>query len=368
MNKVILDACSKIYDDGTRALDRLDLTVAEGEFLTLLGSSGSGKSTILNLVTGVITPTTGRIFIDDQDVTLQPVEKRSLGMVFQSYALMPHLSVAENIAFPLKVRRIPHGEIAKRVREVLEIIDLGYAAERLPSQLSGGQQQRVSLARAIVYEPAIILMDEPLGALDRNLREQMQVEIKRLHRDTGITILYVTHDQEEALALSDRIAVLSHGRIKQIGTATDIYMRPQSEFVARFLGESNIVTTAVSDGRLFIVPSKGGGGQPVPVPGTVTPGTPVGRILLRPESLHLAGENAGGDFCIAGCIIDRFVMGSTIKYRIDAGLDEPIVVRSLNVRGVVLPPIGEAVRVGWREIDMVEIPDTGRSADTGARE
>ena len=227
-----LDGVAKSYGD-VHALRRTDLSIAKGEFVTLLGPSGSGKSTLLNLIAGMIAPSAGRIVIDGRDATTLPTNQRGLGMVFQNYALMPHMTVFENIAFPLQVRRLPKAEIRRKVAEALDLIQLGHVADRRPRELSGGQQQRVSLARCIVYNPALILMDEPLGALDKKLREQMQLEIKRLHAELGITMLYVTHDQDEALTMSDRIVLMNGGRIEQQGTPDALYFKPETVFLGR---------------------------------------------------------------------------------------------------------------------------------------
>ena len=212
----------------TTALHELSLNVSTGEFVSILGPSGSGKSTTLNLLAGFDFPTTGSIHIGGRDVTWEPAYARDIGMVFQNYALFPHMTVNENIAFPLRARRWPRAEIAPAVERALNLVQLGTLGERLPSELSGGQQQRVALARAVVYRPKVLLMDEPLGALDRKLRADMQIEIKKLHRELGTTFLYVTHDQEEALSMSDRIAILRHGRLEQIGPPREVYTRPKT--------------------------------------------------------------------------------------------------------------------------------------------
>src|ERR1700722_4098117 len=237
--KLRVQKLSKRYGQVT-ALEPIDLTVAAGELLTVLGPSGSGKTTLLHIVSGLVEPSGGAIYIDGIDHTQTPVHRRDIGMVFQSYALFPHLTVDENVAFPLRMRRRPEAEIRRRVTAALEMVRLGGLGLRMPRALSGGQQQRVALARCFVYQPSIILMDEPLGALDKKLREHMQIEIKRLHRDTGVTIIYVTHDQEEALALSDRICLMNQARIEQVGTPEEIYERPATVFAADFIGISTI--------------------------------------------------------------------------------------------------------------------------------
>src|SRR4051794_7365585 len=223
------------------ALAEATLDLAEGEFLTLLGPSGSGKTTLLMMVAGLVQPSGGEIWIDGRLATYAPPNKRDIGIVFQNYALFPHLTVYENIASPLRMRRQNEKTIAAEVRRVLDIVQLPQVADRLPRELSGGQQQRIALARCMIYRPSIILMDEPLGALDRQLRDRMQLEIKQLHKRLGITVLYVTHDQEEALAMSDRICLMRQGRVEQIGSPEELYFRPRTEFAADFLGESNII-------------------------------------------------------------------------------------------------------------------------------
>ena len=223
-----------------------DLTVAQGEFFTLLGPSGSGKTTLLNVTAGYVAPSVGRVFIGDTDVTELPPRRRNVGMVFQSYALFPHLDVFENVAYGLRVRGLPAADIRRRVEEALATLQLDGLGDRRIAQLSGGQQQRVALARALVIEPSVLLMDEPLGALDRQLRKQVQLELRHLHQRMGRTTLYVTHDQEEALVLSDRIGVMRAGRLEQVGTARELYERPASVFVAGFLGESNLLAGQVT--------------------------------------------------------------------------------------------------------------------------
>jgi spermidine/putrescine ABC transporter ATP-binding subunit len=230
------------------AVDGVSLAIEPGEFITLLGPSGSGKTTTLMMIAGFEIPTAGEIYIDGTPIVTTPPHRRNIGMVFQNYALFPHMTVAENIAFPLKQRRVSKSSIVERVTGVLEIVSLPGYEGRYPRQLSGGQQQRVALARAIVFNPRVLLMDEPLGALDKKLREGLQLEIRRLHEELGITFIYVTHDQEEALVMSDRIAVMNQGRIEQLGSPVDLYDRPNSRFVAEFIGESNFLNGIALDG------------------------------------------------------------------------------------------------------------------------
>jgi putative spermidine/putrescine transport system ATP-binding protein len=239
---LLLEGVSKHYAGSDKAaVERVDLAIRRGEFVSFLGPSGSGKTTTLNMIAGFINPTSGRILIEGQDIAQLPPHKRNLGMVFQNYALFPHMTVWDNIAFPLVERRLPKKVIAEKVTGALELVHLQGFDRRRPRELSGGQQQRVALARALVFDPPILLMDEPLGALDKNLRGQLQLEIKRVHRELGITFLFVTHDQEEAMALSDTVVVFQDGLIRQVGTPHELYGRPNSRFVAEFLGESNLI-------------------------------------------------------------------------------------------------------------------------------
>ncbi len=272
---------AKTYGSFT-ALHPTDLAMAEGEFLTLLGPSGSGKTTLLSLIAGLSLPDAGEIWIDGRDATFVPPKKRDLGLVFQNYALFPHLTVYENVAFPLRMRRRAEAEIRSEVGRVLDIVRLAPFAQRLPTELSGGQQQRVALARCFVYRPSIILMDEPLGALDKKLREHMQIEIRRLSTEFGASVVYVTHDQEEALVMSDRICLLNDGRIDQIGTPRELYFSPRTLFAAGFIGESNLIeATPAGRGAATLA-----GGKIVHCrlgdPALRAPGT----LMLRPEALR----------------------------------------------------------------------------------
>ncbi|PKO29985.1 MAG: spermidine/putrescine ABC transporter ATP-binding protein [Betaproteobacteria bacterium HGW-Betaproteobacteria-9] len=245
MQELRIHGVSKRYGHFT-ALEPTDLTVAAGEFVTLLGPSGSGKTTLLSLIAGLAEPDSGRILLDGVDVSGLPAHRRGLGMVFQNYALFPHMTVAENVAFGLQTRRLAAAEVQDKVQRALTMVRLEALAHRVPKELSGGQQQRVALARALAYQPAIVLMDEPLGALDRNLREEMKFEIARLHRELGTSVVYVTHDQEEALVLSDRICLMNRARVEQIDPPETLYFRPQTRFAAEFLGESNLLDCTVS--------------------------------------------------------------------------------------------------------------------------
>lgn len=339
--KLQVRGLGKIYGH-TVALEHVDLDVREGELLTLLGPSGSGKTTLLQLIAGLIEPSHGQVMIDGIDQTFAPVNKRGLGVVFQNYALFPHMSVAENVAFPLKMRGMSAGEIEPKVDRVLETVGLGHAHQRFPSQLSGGQQQRVALARCLVYDPSIILMDEPLGALDAKLREVMQIEIKRIHRETGATIIFVTHDQEEALALSDRICLMSDGKIAQIDTPRKIYAEPASLFVADFIGQSTILTGKVAGAHLQTALGPVAHGQT----GLINDST--GALVIRPEDIRL-GEGA-----FEGRVVETVFTGSDLRVILDAQGSEVMTRAPASFD----PEIGETIRFGWAPTAQRYVPDT----------
>jgi len=290
MTKTVVElrGCTRDYGP-VRAVDALDLSVYEGEFLALLGPSGCGKTTTLNLVAGFVPPTAGRILIDGEDVTDRPAHLRGLGVVFQFYALFPHLSIRENVAFGLRERRLPAAEIERRVGDALELVRLNRAGRQRPSELSGGMQQRVALARALVYRPRVLLLDEPLAALDRKLREGMRDELRAIQRTVGITTIFVTHDQAEALGLSDRIAVMSAGRIEQLGAPREIYEHPTTRFVADFIGASTVLRgRAVAADRVTV-----GAGRLHVSGGTFRSGADV-ELAIRPERVRVAsgpGDN-----------------------------------------------------------------------------
>jgi spermidine/putrescine ABC transporter ATP-binding subunit len=315
---VTLAGVHKAYG-GVVALNDLSLDIAEQEFLTLLGPSGSGKTTTLMLIAGFERPTRGEILIRGQSVVALPPERRDIGLVFQSYALFPHMTVFENVAFPLRTRKVRGREVERRVAETLEAVRLPGVGARYPRQLSGGQQQRVALARALVYRPSLLLMDEPLGALDRKLREEMQSELKGIQRELGVTTLYVTHDQQEALALSDRIAVLNGGDLVQVGSPVELYDRPAADFVASFLGEVNVLEGATrdwTDGRASIEVAPG-------VPVTVAASSPLARgkrvrLAIRPERLRL--ESAPRTDGTSWRVVIREVIfhGEVIRYLVEA--------------------------------------------------
>lgn len=346
--KLIIEGLSKQYGSVT-ALEPTNLTVPTGEFLTLLGPSGSGKTTLLQMVCGLVEPTSGRILIDGRDQTQTPVHQRDIGLVFQHYALFPHLTVAENIEFPLRMRAMSAEDIKRRVKDALAMVQLDHLAARFPRELSGGQQQRVALARSFVYQPSIILMDEPLGALDKKLREHMQIEIKQLHRETGATIIYVTHDQEEALAMSDRICLMNHARIEQLGTPHEIYARPATAFAADFIGISNIFRGRVdtSNGEKCLSTRHGQLRLPT---GATYSGTEA-AIVIRPEQISLGGNHGN---TIEGRVIDAVYAGSETRLIVDLDEGETVIVRLPP--GQPAPASGERATLGWNPDAAVLVP------------
>jgi putative spermidine/putrescine transport system ATP-binding protein len=284
------------------ALDQVDLDVRKGEFLTLLGPSGSGKSTLLMILAGFTRPTAGSVKFGGREMVLVPPHKRDVGVVFQNYALFPHMNVFQNVAYPLRIRKMASAEISRRVQGVLNLVRLPDCMSRAIGELSGGQQQRVAIARAIVFEPKILLMDEPLSALDKKLREEMQIELRHLHEKLGITTVYVTHDQREALTLSDRVAILNMGAIAQIGTPRDLYERPRNKFVATFIGESTLLDVAVNGGVVYL------GNHPLPNAERLSVPDGKAHLVIRPEKLKFASPSD------PACERDRFngVLAETI--------------------------------------------------------
>jgi ABC-type Fe3+/spermidine/putrescine transport system ATPase subunit len=346
-----IDALTKNYES-FKAVDNVSLDVAPGEFVTLLGSSGSGKTTTLMAVAGFVTPTSGTIRIGDRDISRLPPEKRGLGVVFQSYALFPHYDVFENVAFPLRLRRLPEADIVKKVARALELVDLGPFAKRRIAALSGGQQQRVALARAIVFSPPVLLMDEPLGALDRKLREQLQSEIKRIQRDIGATVLYVTHDQEEALSMSDRLAIMRHGRIAQIGAPDDVYAQPASPFAARFLGESNFVPVRLvgRDGDQVAVETEGATQHRLQAVAGAA-GVPEGPIvgMVRPEAVKIGAE---GNLTVPARVERCEYLGPTVRLTLATDFG-PLTARLSRADCPQELVQGTAVSAGWDARDML---------------
>jgi spermidine/putrescine ABC transporter ATP-binding subunit len=329
------------------AVENVDLHIREGEFLTLLGPSGCGKTTTLRMIAGFIEPTAGRILIGNEDVTGLPPQKRDIGMVFQDYALFPHLTIAENIAFSLVERKVPAERRRQRVAEMLDLIRLPGVAERYPAELSGGQQQRVALARAIAHPPRVLLMDEPLGALDLKLREAMQEELRNLQNKLRITTVYVTHDQGEAMSLSDRIAVMNAGRVEQLDAPAAIYGRPRTEFVANFVGKINFIrgTLGAADGHAVAVDTPIGRIRAAAQAGIAS--GPV-TVSIRPENLRLldGGIDADGMNQVDGRVLGQLFTGNLCHVRVAVAGDVQLLVevRPSDIAGLA----GDRVRVGWR--------------------
>jgi len=302
----------KDYGLAVPAVDGVSLTIEPGEFMTLLGPSGSGKTTTLNLIAGFETLTSGHISFNGDDVSTLPPHKRNLGMLFQNYALFPHMTVAQNVAYPLRERKVPKAEITRRVAEVLELVQLTGRDDNVPSQLSGGQQQRVALARAIVFGPKALLLDEPLGALDRNLRGALQTEIQRIHREVGSTFVFVTHDQEEAMSLSDRIALFNSGKIEQVGTPEALYKAPETLFTARFLGDSNVFELVQAPGSTVVWQDRSWAVEPRTVSERARAASEA-ALVVRPEDVHIAGDADGvppGASAVPATVTDVQYLGS----------------------------------------------------------
>ena len=362
---ISLRAVTKRYG-GNVALKPTDLEIAEGEFFCLLGPSGCGKTTTLNLIGGFIAPTDGEIFIRDERVDRLPPHRRSVNTVFQSYALFPHMTVRENVGFGLKMARVPRKESASRIEESLRLVGLEAFGDRLPTQLSGGQQQRVAVARALVNRPAVLLLDEPLGALDLKLRKRLQIELSQIHRDVGTTFVYVTHDQEEAMSMSTRIAVLSEGRIEQIGTPSEIYFRPNSRFVADFIGESNFLhvdTTRSTNGVVHLAD-----GRAVPCSRRDWGGGTTATLMVRPESIHIGGSERGDGASLEGRIVQTSFLGSQtrIAVRCDA-VEAPITVsqfgRERMAAGDLTPD--REVSLWWDPEDAVLLAEETTQEEEG---
>jgi len=323
--RIRFDGISKWYGS-LCVVDNLDLDIAKGQFVSLLGPSGSGKTTLLMMLAGFEAPTKGKVLVDGEPVNHLPTYRRDMGVVFQSYALFPHMSVGENIAFPLQMRGIGKAEIGERVARALDMVQLSAMRDRRPSQLSGGQQQRVALARALVFEPRVVLMDEPLGALDKQLREQMQLDIRALHNRLGLTIVFVTHDQSEALTMSDRIAVLNKGKIEQIGTPREIYDEPRTRFVAEFIGETNLAEGTVESvtGAQARIALKRGGHVIAGLSEAVAPGQDV-LLSIRPERIELKDGAAAIENSIAARVADCVYQGDHLRVQLDGSAHDFVV-------------------------------------------
>ena len=347
----LVKLCKRYGKTEPPAVDAIDLDIEPGEFLTLLGPSGSGKTTTLNMIVGFTEPTSGSIRSNGRDISRMPPHKRDFGMVFQNYALFPHLTVAQNVAFPLRERKVSAGETARRVGEALALVDLGGMDNRRPNELSGGQQQRVALARAVVFSPSVLLLDEPLSALDRKLRQSLQREIKRLHNELGLTFVFVTHDQDEAMTLSDRVAIFNEGRIVALGTPADLYHRPSTQFVARFLGESNVFAGRHDSADVYLWRDrKWTVLAPAPDSGTHT-------LIVRPERMNVAADEASvpsGANTAPAVVTDVSFYGT--YYRIELAFGDDSVgcaVLPVGVPSAVDP--GAEVTAYWRPEDQVTV-------------
>lgn len=352
---IALNGISKSYGSVT-ALRPTDLSIDRGEFLTLLGPSGSGKTTLLNLISGATGPTHGTILLDGRDITRMPPRERGIGMVFQNYALMPHMTIFENVAYPLRARREPIKAIRAKVTEALECVGLRGFEDRKPRQLSGGQQQRVGIARCIVYSPAIIMMDEPLGALDKNLREQMQGEIKRLHKELGTTVIYVTHDQEEALNMSDRICLMSLGAIAQLGTPDELYFRPRNRFVAEFIGESNMVVGQASRGGWLSI----AGNSTIAIPdGAWSEGAEL-VVMIRPERVRIGRIDdtaPEGRNILNGKVANTSFIGGMTRVRVQTESGLWVTAKMMSERSDSRLDPGTEVQLCWSPSDMVVVEE-----------
>lgn len=333
------------------AVHPLDLEIGDNEFFSILGPSGCGKTTLMRMITGFETPSSGRVHLGGVDVTNVPTRHRDLNMLFQSYALFPHLTVFENVAFELRVRRVPKAEASQRAQEALELVKLAHLGERKPDQLSGGQRQRVALARAIVSGPKVVLLDEPLGALDQQLRKEMQYELKRMQREVGITFIYVTHDQEEALTMSDRIAVMSEGVVQQVASPEDIYDRPETRFVAGFIGSCNLIDVTVpagASGERVAALATGIGS----LNGVLAEGVSreqAGTMLIRPERIEMRRGGEG----LVGHVETLTFLGEEWQVHLNVGGTMLKVSLSSLVRELELPglAVGEELTVSWRPED-----------------
>ncbi|MBV1788245.1 ABC transporter ATP-binding protein [Marinobacterium sp. D7] len=343
----------KSYDGETLVVKNFNIDIAAGEFLTMLGPSGSGKTTCLMMLAGFETATHGEIILDGQSINNVAPHKRDIGMVFQNYALFPHMTVAENLAFPLRVRKIPQAEIDAKVKRALEMVRLGNFGNRRPAQLSGGQQQRVAVARALVFEPKLVLMDEPLGALDKNLREEMQYEIKHLHEHLGITMVYVTHDQSEALTMSNRIAVFEDGIVQQLATPDQLYEKPENAFVAGFIGENNRLAGRIKSigGETCSVELDGGAGVvealKVNVDGLDSPTT----LSIRPERIVIEPEDPAYPNRCQARVEELIYLGDHIRARMTVSGNSNFITKVPNTQRHTPLKEGEIVNIGWATED-----------------
>jgi putative spermidine/putrescine transport system ATP-binding protein len=350
---VVFDHVQKSYDGVSLVVKDLNLSIGKGEFLTMLGPSGSGKTTCLMMLAGFETATNGEILLEGRPINQVPPHKRGIGMVFQNYALFPHMTVGENLSFPLEVRGMGKSEREAKVKRALDMVQMGSFINRRPAQLSGGQQQRIALARALVFDPKLVLMDEPLGALDKQLREHMQFEIKHLHESLGITVVYVTHDQGEALTMSDRIAVFNDGRIQQLASPSDLYERPDNSFVAQFIGENNRLEGTVEeirDGRALVRLNTGELIDATPV--NVSAKGQKTLVSIRPERVEFKPDLLPPDaHMIEAEVVEVIYMGDLFRTVLKVAGHNDFVIKSRNTLGQRVLTPGERIRIGWAPAD-----------------
>tara|TARA_Y100001970_G_scaffold193106_1_gene234688 strand:+ start:4620 stop:5711 length:1092 start_codon:yes stop_codon:yes gene_type:complete len=349
---VKFEKIDKSYDGEILVVKNLNLNIDKSEFVTMLGPSGSGKTTTLMMLAGFETPTNGEIYLDNQPISKIPPYEREIGMVFQNYALFPHMTVNENLSFPLEVRKKSKSDIENRVKKALDMVELGDFGNRFPAQLSGGQQQRVALARALVFEPRLVLMDEPLGALDKNLREQMQYEIKHIHERIGITVVYVTHDQSEALTMSNRIAVFNDGVIQQLSTPDILYEKPENSFVAQFIGENNRMTGTIKEieGDFCLVDLDGGGIVKAMKINVNSVGEKT-QLSVRPERVVLKEESSADVNTFNGTVKELIYLGDHIRARLNVCNNEEFIVKIPNEGNINIEE-GSNINVSWDAKDI----------------
>ncbi len=350
---VRFDRVQKSYDGETLVVKDLNLDIARGEFMTMLGPSGSGKTTCLMMLAGFETATFGDILLGGRPINNIPPHKRGIGMVFQNYALFPHMTVGENLSFPLEVRGMGKADREAKVKRALDMVQMGAFSGRRPAQLSGGQQQRIALARALVFEPDLVLMDEPLGALDKNLRERMQYEIKHIHNNLGVTVVYVTHDQTEALTMSDKVAVFDDGKIQQLAPPDDLYERPENAFVAAFIGENNTLRGTVTriEGDACTVKLDGKAGEVVALRVNVEGEGAKTTLSLRPERVHIAPENGRFPNTFDGRVEELIYLGDHIRVRVSLAGNDEFIVKVPNSTSGRRISVGETLRLGWAKED-----------------
>ena len=341
----------KSYDGESLVVEELDLEIESGEFLTMLGPSGSGKTTCLMMLAGFETVTRGEIFINGQAINRIPPHKRGIGMVFQNYALFPHMTVFENLVFPLQVRKIPKADADKKVKRALEMVQLNGFEGRRPGQLSGGQQQRVAVARALVFEPSLVLMDEPLGALDKNLREKMQYELKHIHENLGVTVVYVTHDQSEALTMSNRVAVFNEGRIQQLAPPNILYEKPENAFVAQFIGENNRFCGEVVDIKDGLCRVRADNGAEINAVNICAELNKKANLSLRPERVQVGQGSDYGENQFTAKLMEKIYLGDHIRFRFSLLGNDEFIVKVPNSGGLSDINVGNEVPVAWKSKD-----------------